>query len=605
MYFANLWGLAALLAVPLIVVIHMYQRRFPPLVVAGAHLWSSEVRQSLAGRRRENPPVSASLLLELLAALVLALLLADPHAGAAARSTHLVAVIDNSASMQAWSPEAGNKSFREAAIAELEKRAAELPRGSVVSLILTGPRPTLLAGPAVAWREAREKLAGWRPNLPRHAFEPAWDLGLQLIDASGQLLFVSDHLPPETSAFGRLECVAVGRSLDNLAIGAARWNHDPASGAGQVYVRVQNHGRRPATCDVVGRRSGREIFRKAVSVREYEAASFETDVPGGLGLLSLELANARDALEIDNRANLVEPQSRSVRVAVDLPQENASRLLKRVLDVLPATQLTDTSTANLAFGAAGEEFEPGGARWWFGIGPISADESALSLAKDLIGPFLLDKRNPLVEGVTLDGVIWGGAQPVNRDVTPIIGTTQLPLLSKLNLAHATGYLMNIDFARSNLAESPDWPILIANLVELRRADLPGLMRWNYRLGEDIRFRLYEGDIDPSGGGELQLVHAGKSRTLARTPVVELSAPDAPGVYDVQDNSKTIGRFAVNFQDSEESNLLALGSGHREPKLVSTESTVILDKPFSWLIIVGLATIVAALYADWFLLARNS
>src|SRR5437868_2090414 len=63
MHFANPWGLLALLALPTIIVFHLYHRRFPPLVVAGLHLWTSETRQTIAGRRREKLPVSASLLL--------------------------------------------------------------------------------------------------------------------------------------------------------------------------------------------------------------------------------------------------------------------------------------------------------------------------------------------------------------------------------------------------------------------------------------------------------------------------------------------------------------------------------------------------------------
>src|SRR5665213_2103967 len=99
MYFANPWGLLALLALPLIILIHMYHRRFPPLVVAGLHLWSSETQQNLAGRRRETLPVTRSLILELLAALLLAVVLGDPRFGDVDKVLHLVAVLDNSASM--------------------------------------------------------------------------------------------------------------------------------------------------------------------------------------------------------------------------------------------------------------------------------------------------------------------------------------------------------------------------------------------------------------------------------------------------------------------------------------------------------------------------
>ena len=93
MYLANPWGLVALAALPAIIVIHLYHRRFPPLIVAGLHLWTSETRQHLAGRRREKVPVTASLVLELAAALLLALILSEPHFGALSEAVHLVAVL--------------------------------------------------------------------------------------------------------------------------------------------------------------------------------------------------------------------------------------------------------------------------------------------------------------------------------------------------------------------------------------------------------------------------------------------------------------------------------------------------------------------------------
>src|SRR3990172_7221022 len=101
MEFANPWGLLALLSLPAIAVIHLYRRRFPPLQIAGLHLWGIESEVRAAGRRRERLPITATLLLELLAGLLLALLLSRPRLADLDSIEHLVVVLDNSASMQA------------------------------------------------------------------------------------------------------------------------------------------------------------------------------------------------------------------------------------------------------------------------------------------------------------------------------------------------------------------------------------------------------------------------------------------------------------------------------------------------------------------------
>ena len=117
MYFANPIGLLGLLSLPAIAIIHLYHRRFPPRLIAGLHLWGEEVRQPTAGRKRERLPITPSLLLELLAALLLTLILAEPRFGDLGEVTHLIAVLDNSASMGATGGD--DVSFRQKAIAEI------------------------------------------------------------------------------------------------------------------------------------------------------------------------------------------------------------------------------------------------------------------------------------------------------------------------------------------------------------------------------------------------------------------------------------------------------------------------------------------------------
>jgi hypothetical protein len=164
--------------------------------------------------------------------------------------------------------------------------------------------------------------------------------------------------------------------------------------------------------------------------------------------------------------------------------------------------------------------------------------------------------------------------------------------------------LNLDFARSNLAESPDWPILVKNLVEICRDGLPGLKRWNYRLNEEITFR--PDSADRSGGGDrLTLAFGGKTQPLARGPVVEIPPLQQTGIYEVRDGDRSIGRFAVNFHDPVESNLSTLGPGLRDAVSEPPTLGYRLDDPFSWLIAAGIAIILAAVLVDWFVLDRTA
>jgi hypothetical protein len=626
MEFANPWGLLGLLALPTIVVIHLFHRRYPPLKIAGLHLWGVETQTTTAGRTRERLPITPSLLLELLAALCLSLVLADPRRGDLGKVVHLVVVLDNSASMSARPPGLDEKTFRDAALAELEKRVADLPRGSVVTVLRTGRRPEMLAGPAISWEEARPKLADWRPALPKHDFQATWDLAAQLAADTGELLFLTDVVPDKQTAVPRrMEIVSVGRALQNVSISAARWDYDSESGKGAIFVRLTNHGDRAANARVMGMIREREVFSETLSLDARGSAPLEVAVPGGFGQLRIQAESIGDGLSLDNQVELIEPKVRTVHVAIALPKDSAElKAVQRALRGIPDVSPTDRESAEFIIGSAGELPPSQRELWWLGIGPLDRSEEARKAALDVTGPYVLEKQNPLLEGLTMAGVVWGGVQPLKLETVPLITAGQQSLLSRLMGTRTTAFVLNIDFSRTNLAESPDWPILLSNLLEMRRDNLPGLRRWNYRLNEQIQLRLVEepssvttanaptstpkttakeknSEVDAEARA-LFLVHGDQRRPIARASVIELPPLDEAGIYSIEDRGQTVGEFAVNFFDPEESTLSGLRPGRREPEQpTSSLGGFQIDQPLTWVILLGIVLILLAAFADWHVL----
>ena len=129
-----------LLAVPAVVALHLFRRRFQDLPVSALFLWEDAHRSESTGRKRQPLRRTPSFWLEVAAAALAGLLLAgfDPLSGSEAK--HLVAVLDDSASM-AHAPR------RQAVIDALEERFAEHGRRTRVTLVRSGVRPRLLCGP--------------------------------------------------------------------------------------------------------------------------------------------------------------------------------------------------------------------------------------------------------------------------------------------------------------------------------------------------------------------------------------------------------------------------------------------------------------------------
>ena len=639
MFFANPWGLLGLLALPTIVILHLFHRRFPPRLVGGLHLWGIEQRIAIEGRRWETLPITPSLLLELLAALLLTLLLAQPRFSDPEGVEHFIVVLDNSASMAAVGGD--GVSARDRSIAALRERVEPTSENARLTLIATGRRPALVAGPAIEWSEGQASLDDWQPELPDHSPEAALDLAIQLAEDGGQVLFLTDRLPgtdvEEPAASFRIpedvEVIAGGFPVANLAITSAHWSLAPQTLAGAIDIRVTNLGPRPQSATVRGSVDGKPAFESQLELDAGSESALQASVPGGAGELTITLTGDEDALAVDSEITLIEPRLKSVRIDLQFAEDDPRRTdVLRVLEQIPAASLSQ-ATSELSIGPDRTRDNQPDGRWSLTIGPLPAltettdqttpradgseTPSPAAEAVTVAGPYLLDKRNPLLEGVQLDGVVWGGVRRLPAGDAPLISCGSLPLLVQRPSNRSTAYELNIDLARSNLTESPDWPVLLSNLVTLRQQALPGLNRWNFRVNEDVRFRVAPAVLRSSSAKsesaavatspepiELTLTHRKSSRTISTLGLIELPAIEHAGIYSLSHDNQLIERFAVNFFDRAESNLLDRESGTRAPVTDGTPLLLDVDSSTNWLILATLLILLALVIGDWLVVRRS-
>ena len=126
--------------------------------------------------------------------------------------------------------------------------------------------------------------------------------------------------------------------------------------------------------------------------------------------------------------------------------------------------------------------------------PAGADDER----NDWIGPFLIEKRHPLLSGVTLEGVIWSASPTFARSGSPLVSAGNRPLLVEEREDGRRVFHANIDPLRSTLVRSPDWPILLANLAEMARDELPGPDRTSLATGEPF-WTPHAAFVDPTAG----------------------------------------------------------------------------------------------------------
>ena len=534
-------GLLALLALPAIVILHLYRRRLKQRRVAGLFLFREGPLVASAGRRRTRLMRSLSLLCELVAALCAALLLGRLDLGAGASERHLVVVLDDSASMGAAGPGGSPAARARAAVAEAAEQAGR------VTLVLTGPRPTLRLGPREPAALAAAALEGWAPSQPSHDPGPALALALELAGPEDRVLVLTDD--PDLAPPPRCELAAVGAPLGNAALLSARRLTTPSGetvladigwwgpAAGETTLRVES---------AAG--AGEALLARVISLEPGQVAHLSLDLTASSGDLRVRLSD--DALAIDNEALLLPEPPRRVRVASLLDAE-AGRLLalERALAALDGVETVDDPAAAdlLVTGAPGALTE---GRTELVVGAPGADRN------EWIGPFLMDRRHPLVSGLSLQGVVWSAA-PGELDGVPLVLAGSQPLLAESVEGSATRVLVDLDPARSNLAQSPDWPILLANVVERTRATLPGPEAVNVRVGDPLVWRPPHGESEAA----CELVGPDGERQPSRGGRPVVFEARRTGLHVLEREGAELARWSARFSDARESDLSGRGARH--------------------------------------------
>ena len=541
MIFTAPLGLLALLAIPAIVAIHLFRRRFPPRSVAGLFLWQVVQQTPQGGGKVTKLPITASLIFECLAALALALILAGARITPASVNEHLVLLVDDSASMAAINVQ--NQSPRDRAAQRILDEVERFGRGVRVTLIQSGERPAVLAGPAALAIETRPALEKWKPQTQHHSLALGLRLARELAGKTGRILVFSDE-PPESEMEG-VQWISVGEPLGNVGIIGAQRSLSTDAGKGTISLTLGNSSVENSKRQLRLITGGKDLLTQEITVPP-KVSSMNLPIPAGLPAVTVALSN--DALQRDNEVTLVEPRPQIVSIDNRLPKGRGQDALDRALRSIAGT--TRSEIAQLVFGPAGlldSPPEPG--TWRVGFGRAPARFLSPGNPQDLIGPFIPEKRHPLLLGTTLAGVVWAGAVPVNLSVVhPLLSSGNQPLIGLLGSRPDDGILFNLDLDQTNLPRTPDWPILISNIVELRRQNLPGPERWNYRAGEWVRVRLGR---DPKG--PLHFRCGSITRDLPPARLMEFTAP-APCLLEILEGDDVAFQLGVNFLDERESNL---------------------------------------------------
>lgn len=596
-------ALIGLAALPALTAIYWLRTRFRRQEVSSLFLWSLIAQAHGGGRRATRLQTPLLWLLELLALLLLALAAAGPRIPRADRAVPVMVVLDDSFSMTATHRD--GRSARQAGVDAIKKELGALGPFAA-RFVVAGPQPALVGGAVSRVADVDKAIEGWRCESASSAIGPAVALAREIGGPTCRVLVVTDHAQPSDQSpttpdpeSVRLRWHAVGEAGPNVGIVNAVRSADPQRD--QVLIEIANFDKDPrAVTLTLSAGDDTESFSKAQGIdpvgttrvidrRTLELAGGETrrlrlaPKTGG-EVLILEIDS--DALAVDNRVVLMPPSREPLPVSVSIHDPVLSKAVRSAVQASGFAQIT-SGRARLAFtdhaqpppsvppvppaplappspGATDTtgtdpSGAPGGAetqtRSWrveFDVPPAEAIDAYL-------GPFVIDFTHPLTAGLSLTGLVWAApsADPSGAG-RPIVSAGDVPLISERILPDSRRALnIRLRADRSTLLTSAAWPVLIANAIDWRRAELPGLSHVNARPGLPVTLNL-SSPVDHVS--VTRFAPDDKAQTEPPTEVEVRSGAavltaDRPGVYFVTEGNKR-HRFAVNTMSAEESDLRA-------------------------------------------------
>lgn len=524
-----------------LVAVYLFRNRFRQRPVSSLMLWRQVVRPRQGGLRRDTLSLPPLFYLELAALAALVVAAAAPHVLRPSLGA-LTVVFDASASMSARDAEGVTAQDRAAQALRREVARRRYVRVRLLAAGADGPEPVAVTHPSLAAsRLSRIPCVGGADTLAQTLARAG-----EVSGPGDELLVLTDHPPPASWDAGlRARWLAVGRPRENVAVTYAdrSWRED---GTEALLVEVTGFGlARGGVTVTVGTpgRAAAPLSVRQVALAEAKPSRWVVALPPGAG--DVEVALPEDALAADNRVRLLSQKPR--RVAVDVRVKNAA-LADAVRRAALATgrvaleperpQLVITDGSSAAEGAP-----------YWQVALCAADAPRL-----VRGPYLTDHAHPLLEGVSLEGLVWAvgtntlagrglafaGASPL---VTVEASARRMPVVRLLAAA-----------PEATLFQSAAWPVFVWNVVEACAAAQPGPSASNVRAGERVSFA----------------VPPGETRALFDTPSGERSfaarggrvvwQPAEAGLYRMRLPEADAGRFAVNLFAAAEADLRGCATG---------------------------------------------
>ncbi|GHB92843.1 BatA domain-containing protein [Cerasicoccus arenae] len=530
-FLANQWGLLGLLAIPAIIAIHCFQRQARPLLISTLFLMPKPQSESRSGRRWEFWRNSWAFWMQILAALLLTILLAQPRIIKDDSTAQVAIVLDASASMSA---------FRDSATQTVNHILGDTSRLASNTTWLV--RDSLATSQRLYHGEdanlLRQSLEAWQPTHGTHDAASALRAAQTAVGREGRVIFITDEANPALESLA--EVVTVGEPLANVGFTGVRTDQRDGQPIWQAIIRNYSDTPQQRKWWIEGT-SGTQTEPQNLSIPANGVRRVGGAFPEEESAISLRLEG--DAFTFDDHAPIVHPRPRPVAYIIRGEQSFAEWIRKAVARI-PGIQYgavdgqTDLGVHSLT---SPERLTTLPQPYAIAFAKQGADVGSLSAPQSFV------EAHPLVEGLTFNGLVIQREDelplPPSDNAVVLVWSANEPLIYLESTAQGRVLVFRFDPAQSNLDRLPAYVILLNRFIATARQQRRSPWRENFETHQALPL--------PSNPIQPYTIQHNQTEPL---PLKTWNAPTKPTLFTVIHGGDDLLQGAARFADIREADL---------------------------------------------------
>lgn len=574
MFFANPYGLLALLAIPAVLAIHFFQRRAKPLPVSTLFLLNQTQRESASGRRFDRLLNSPPLWLQLLMVLLLTWFLVEPRYQKQQSVQRIAVVLDSSASMQV---------FKEKIVLKLEKELEELQgRASSAEYFLLDSNPE---NPRIYHGDSRDELfkalETWEPREGAHESRHSLRMARSMAGQTGVVVYLTDT-PSDELEYGS-HLFAVGHEEANCGLTGVQFSERDGDLMWQVTAKNYSPVAQTREWLLVLPGGVRSTIREVI-IPARGVVTLQGSFPKSADRCRIQLSP--DAFTIDDQLPLVRPEPKllTVMAAANSDMETvASKLVESFQYVTPASDSADLDVVvsnQLTMGDAGMH----------GIVFVKSPSTSPNYLKGTI----VAEKHPLMDGLNWQSLLVKGVLsiPHQETDTVLLWQGERPLIF-LRGGENDQLVFNFELEQSNAEKQEAFAVLLWRYLERVREQKVTHEAAVVETTQRLKIA-----SNPTAG-ELVIEQQSLDGTvLSQENATSIPmAPAEPGYFHVRQGETALFTGASYFADTREADFVDCAEQDNWAPLVSAAVQQHTREDHLWRYV--LAITVLAMLASWY------